>query len=130
MLVRSEPPGAPVWIDGHYVGVTPLEHGFAHYGTSQLRVGPLRDEHDRLQYAEQARLVEIEAPWYETFPIDFVFEVLLPVRLVDEHDAGEFVLEPAGDQPPAEGRVEDIRARAEAFRSRALAPIPEEPPAQ
>ena len=44
MYIRSEPGGAPVWLDETYAGVTPLEHPFVHYGVRRVRVGPLRDE--------------------------------------------------------------------------------------
>ncbi len=126
MLIRSEPPGAPVYVDEQYVGETPLDHPFAHYGVRRIRVGPLRDAADRLSYREQEQVAEFRAPWYETFPIDFVFEVLYPLRIVDEHPVPTFVLEPAApDEVPADVRVEQIRQRAERFRDRALRAVPE-----
>ena len=128
MLIRSEPAGAPVWLDEAYVGVTPLEHPFAHYGARRVRVGPIRDENDKIRYMEQERVVDIEPPWYEKFPIDFFFEVIYPKQLVDEHELPAFVLASAEGRPEGtpEERLRRLRDEAQKFRDRALHSIPEE----
>jgi hypothetical protein len=127
MLIRSEPAEAPVWVDEEYAGRTPLEHPFAHYGSRSIRVGPVRDEKDKARYAEKRDIVRIEAPWYETFPLDFFFEVLYPFRLTDEHELPTFVLEPAVvTQGYTDEEMQDLLREAEQFRQRALTPVPEE----
>lgn len=136
MLIRSEPSGVPVWVDERYAGTTlpdgPLEYPFAHYGTRRIRVGPLRDENEKLVYHEMQRVVDIEPPWYETFPIDFFFEVLLPWRLTDEHVLPVFALKKAEEGPQRydRERIQELREQAEAFRERALRTIPEEAPSE
>jgi hypothetical protein len=132
MMIRSEPEGAPVWVNEACAGTTPLEYPFAFYGTSGIRVGPLRDPQDRLLFKEAQVTYKADAPWYETFPIDFFFEVLWPGTLTDVHQVPEVKLQPA---PPAEAKanpqeVQDLIKRAENFRTRALEPVPDEPPAQ
>lgn len=128
MLIRSEPPGAPVWIDEDYAGVTPLEHPFVHYGLRRVRVGPLRDENGKLTHLEQGIDWEVEAPWYETFPIDFFAEVLYPETLVDEHELPLVVLTPPEAAQEGEADVQELLEKADAFRDRALSAIPEEAP--
>ncbi|MFW6188839.1 MAG: PEGA domain-containing protein [Planctomycetota bacterium] len=132
LLIRSDPPGAPVRVNEKRVGRTPVDYDFAHYGTSSIRVGPIRDEQDRITHLEQTKTYRAEAPWYETFPIDFFFEVLYPGRLVDEHRVPRFDLvaeaehtsryEKEGPRPLLE--------RARSYRERALSPVPEEAPAE
>ena len=131
MLIRSDPPGAPVWVDEQCVGDTPLEYPFAHYGARRVRVGPVRDADGNVEYTEKERVALIEAPWYETFPLDFFFEVVYPGRLTDVHDLGVFELEPVGADPERHGpeRVQQVLDRAEEFRKRALSSVPEEAPA-
>ncbi len=130
MLIRSVPAGAPVWIDEQHVGATPLDFQFSHYGARRIRVGPLRDENDKRTHVEMERVVDIEAPWYESWPIDFFAEVLYPGRLVDEHRVPAFVLPTVTAEPEDEAaaRIERLRADADAFRERALSTIPERAP--
>jgi hypothetical protein len=127
LLIRSEPSGAPVWVDEVPVGQTPVDYEFAHYGVRRVRVGPLRDEQGNLTHLAAEQLVEVRAPWYETFPIDFFAEVIWPATLVDEHQAPTLQLQEApeaGRRPTAE-EVEQIRERARAYREEALREVPE-----
>jgi hypothetical protein len=134
MYIRSEPTGAPVWLDETYVGVTPVEHSFAHYGMRRVRVGPLRDESGALTHLEEQVDWEVEPPWYEKFPIDFFFEVLYPPTLVDAHELPLVVLpeRPAvtTEETEAQGQAqaESLLKRAAEFREKALSGIPEEAP--
>lgn len=132
MLIRSEPPGAPVWVDEEYAGVTPLEYGFSFYGYRGVRVGPIRDENEKVKYLERETVVQIKAPWYETFPIDFFFEVLYPGRMTDVHVLPVFLLQDVAEVPPAAGQpsVEALRQRAKEFRDTATYSIPEASPPQ
>lgn len=128
LVIRSEPSGAPVWLDEVYVGETPVEHSFAHYGVRRVRVGPVRGETGVLTHDEVEREAVIEPPWYETFPVDFFFEVVYPFTLTDEHALPVFTLPPAPTDPDRHGeeRLRGVRERAERFRDRALRSIPEE----
>lgn len=135
MYIRSEPTGAPVWLDEAYAGDTPVEHSFVHYGLRRVRVGPLRDEEGLLTHLEQEVEWEVEPPWYEAFPIDFFFEVLYPTMLVDEHELPLVVLPEVPiltlDEVDAQAEAEtaELIKRAAKFREEALSGIPEEAPA-
>ena len=85
LLIRSDPPGAPVWLDEKPLGAAPVEVPFKYYGVSRLRVGPIRDAQGRVQRPAVERMVDIAAPWYEEFPVDFFSEVLWPGTLRDDH---------------------------------------------
>lgn len=127
LMIRSEPSGAQAWVDEEPVGKTPVEYSFAHYGRRRVRVGPLRDEKGLAQFLSTERIVELEGPWYETFPIDFFFEVLWPGTLVDRHEI-ELELKAASEQEQLYGveRARRIEQEAEEFRREALTPVPEE----
>ncbi len=109
------------------MGLTPVEHEFAHYGWRRVRVGPIRDEQDKVRWREQQRVVQVPAPWYETFPLDFFFEVIYPFRLSDVHELAAFELVPgrSADQPYSEQDTEQLLRQAEEFRRNALTPVPE-----
>lgn len=127
LIIESDPPGAPVWIDERYAGFTPLEYPFAHYGTRSVRVGPVRDENGRVTHLESERVFDIEWPSYQQFPIDFFYEVLYPRTLVDVHRLPAFELQPVtGDEALPRLTIDELRAEGEAFRRRALLQVPEE----
>jgi hypothetical protein len=109
--------------------VTPLEYPFAFYGTSSIRVGPVRDARDRLVFQESRVTYEADAPWFETFPIDFFFEVLYPGTMTDAHEVPEITLPPA--KPVAQEvdpqEVQELIERGTEFRKRALEPVPDDP---
>ncbi len=94
ILIRSEPTGARVFLDGKDVGATPTRVPFQHYGTREIMVRwePVeRGVGDPLK--PETRLVEVSAPWYQWFPIDLVAEFLWPATIVDEH-VFDFTLSP------------------------------------
>jgi len=124
LLVRSEPSGAPVTIDEEEVGNTPVEYEFSHYGTRRIRVGPVRDEKGAVAFAASEKMVPIEAPTYQKFPIGFFWEVLWPGTVVDKHPV-EFTLEPPREEY-GEKAAKDVMKRAQDFRKKALSPAPEE----
>jgi hypothetical protein len=86
IYVISEPPGADVYVDGEFVGVTrPADHpdgpfyvNFIFYGTREYTL--------RLPgYATTSGDVELSLPWYQYFPVDFFAEVLAPWKIVNRH---------------------------------------------
>ena len=76
LYVKSDPPGARVYLNHAEVGVTPLTHTFYHYGTYSIQ---LKKE----GYETFETRAEIQGPWYEHFPLDFLFEVW-PKRIAVE----------------------------------------------
>jgi hypothetical protein len=126
LVINSDPPGAPVWVDEVFVGATPLEHPFVHYGSRRIRVGPIRDENGKVAYHEEEGVLDVKAPYYEVIPLDFIFECIIPTVYVDEHKVPLFELKPAGPEgeltPDEANRLVE---EAEEFRRKALTSIPE-----
>ncbi len=85
LQIRSRPQDAPVWVDEQYAGETPVDLPFTHYGGRRLRVGPIRDEDGTATYQSSEEIVNIKAPWYQKFPLDFFSEVLWPGTVEDIH---------------------------------------------
>ena len=104
--IRSDPPGALVFLDGVPRGSTPLKLSFEYYGEREveLRLAGHRILRDR---------IDLDPPWYQTFPLDFFCENLLPFRWVDSREF-EGLLEPVGPEE-IEDR-EDVLERAEELR--------------
>jgi len=132
LLIRSEPPGAPVWIDEEYAGRTPPDYPFVQYGPRLIRVGPIRDEKGRIRYEEKEGVVDVDPPYYQKFPLDAFYEWMYPRTLVDVHEAPVFVLKSRAERPAARGeeRVRRLREEARQFREEALYGLPEEQAAE
>jgi hypothetical protein len=103
LTIRSNPPGALVFIDEEQIGVTPCSTAFTYYGTRKVRV--IKDG-----YETQTSYQKISPPWYEWPGIDFVTENLWPGELRDERNLA-FQLEPQTVVPPNEliARGENLR---------------------
>ena len=104
--IESDPPGAAVWVNHRYVGRTPVEGlEFAHYGEYQIT---LRREGCRAASCTE----KISPPWFERFPVDFISDVLSPVRYTDARRF-EYALEPVRLRPN-----DEILADAQSARKR------------
>ena len=108
MTIRSNPPGATVYLDGKEIGRTPFSTNFDHYGKREFRIV-------KQGYETKTELRPVRAPWYQWVGIDFVSEVLLPGKLTD-HKYYEFDLQPERIETGSE-----IVARAEECRQTAYA---------
>jgi len=78
LFIKSDPPGAMVFVDGIPRAVTPLSVPFDSYGTRdiELRLG---------NYKVHCEQIDVNPPWYMIFPLDFFSEVLIPFTCVDSH---------------------------------------------
>ncbi|QGJ71148.1 PEGA domain-containing protein [Planctomycetales bacterium 10988] len=76
LMIRSQPPGAVVYVDKTQVGVTPVAVNFIYYGTREVRL-----ELDG--YEPIVDQVQVSPPWYEVPPLDFFSENVVPVNLRD-----------------------------------------------
>lgn len=105
LVIRSEPSGARVVVNGRPAGVTPVTFPFETYGTFEV-VARLRGHH-RLR-AE----VPAKAPWYEHIPMDYFVESLWPFTVHDVHEV-TLSLKPLGsaDDDRIDRREEEIRGR-------------------
>jgi hypothetical protein len=106
ITIRSNPPGALVYIDDQEIGITPVSTSFVYYGTRKIQL--LRDGFETLTVLQRFR-----APWYQIPPLDFASENLWPGKIRDERVL-EFQLLPLRNVPNQEvrSRGEDLRQRA------------------
>lgn len=103
MTIRSNPPGALVYVDDYQLGATPVSHDFVYYGTRKIRL--VKDGYETLTVRQPFPL-----PWYQYFPLDFVTENLIPWEIRDERVV-DLAMQPAATTPP-----ESVVARAEQAR--------------
>jgi len=76
MLIRSNPPGAMVYVDNQPIGMTPAATDFVYYGTRELRL--VKPGFETLTVDQP-----IPAPWYQIPPLDFVSENMVPRKIQD-----------------------------------------------
>ncbi len=102
-MVRSNPPGAMVYVDNQPVGTTPCATDFIYYGTREIRL--IKPGYETLTVNQP-----IPAPWYEIPPLDFVSENLAPQKIQDYRTVS-FNLVPQVIVPTEQllGRAEQLR---------------------
>ena len=84
--VRSNPPGAMVWVDDDPIGPTPVSFPYTYYGTRKIRL--VKDGFETLTVMQR-----LPTPWYQIVPLDFVSEVVVPWEIRDQRTM-EFQLTP------------------------------------
>lgn len=76
LTVRSNPPGAVVYVDNQRIGTTPCSVDYVYYGTREIRL--------TMQGYETLTVNQpLPAPWYELPGLDFVSENLVPTTITD-----------------------------------------------
>ncbi len=111
LYIRSEPPGADVYIDGEHVGMTrpetdprgPFYVNFSYYGAREYTLR-------KPGYETVSGVKQLETPWYEYPPLDFFAEVLAPWLIVDEHEINVKL------RPLSAADVEALYRQAQAYR--------------
>jgi hypothetical protein len=86
LAVRSNPPGALVFVDNQQIGTTPCSVDFTYYGTREIRL--VKPGYETLTVNQP-----IPTPWYEIPPLDFVSENLMPNKIMD-HRTASFEMQP------------------------------------
>ena len=76
MTIRTNPPGARVYVDDYEIGTTPVSTNFTYYGTRKIRL--VKPGYETLTVMEP-----IHPPWYQIPPLDFFSENLWPGELHD-----------------------------------------------
>jgi hypothetical protein len=114
MTIRSNPPGALVYVDDYQIGTTPVSTDFIYYGTRKIRL--VKDGYETLTVRQPFPI-----PWYEIFPLDFVTENLWPWEIRDERVV-DLAMSTTASIPP-----ESVVARAEQARLSAGS-LPAPPP--
>ena len=105
LIIRSDPPGANLIVNGDPRGVAPVEIPFETYGVFEVVASLPR--HQRLHTA-----VPVKAPWYEQIPIDFFAENIWPFTVKDRHEV-TLSLKPTlpADDTGIDRREEQLRER-------------------
>ena len=106
--VRSNPPGAPVIVDGYEIGTTPVATDYIYYGTRSITL--VKEGYETLNVKQP-----FQTPWYEYFPLDFVSENLVPGQIRDERVL-TYTLMPQVMPPTNEllGRADNLRVSSKA----------------
>jgi hypothetical protein len=109
LTIRSNPPGARVFVGDNEIGATPVSTDFVYYGTRKIRL--VKDGYETLVVNQP-----IPTPWYQIPPLDFVTENLVPGEIRDERVVN-FQLVPLQETP-----TQQVLARAEQLRAASGAP--------
>jgi PEGA domain len=104
MTIRSNPPGAAVYVDDYQIGTTPVAANYTYYGTRKIRL--VKDGYETLTVYQP-----MPPPWYDVFGIDFFSENIWPGKIRDERSY-EFQMAPA-----VAVSIDDLRGRAESLRN-------------
>lgn len=84
--VRTNPPGALVYVDNQQIGTTPCSVDFIYYGTREIRL--IKPGYETLTVNQP-----IPTPWWQIPPIDFVSENLVWTKIRDDRTVA-FNMEP------------------------------------
>lgn len=115
LTIRSNPPGAHVYIDNYEIGSTPVSHNFIYYGERKIRL--VKDGYETLTVKQC-----IPMPWYQIPPLDFVSENIIPGEIRD-HRTITYQLTPQCEVPR-----DHLLGRAETLRNQVQGPRMVTPP--
>jgi hypothetical protein len=104
MTIRSNPPGAQVYVDNQEIGRTPVSTDYIYYGRRDIRL--VKDGYETLTVKQS-----VWAPWYEWPGLAFISENFWPFEIRDERTF-EYQMQPAMVVPS-----QTLLARAEELRS-------------
>lgn len=111
LMIRSDPPGAMVYVDDYQIGATPIATNFTYYGTRKIRL--VKDGYQTLTVYER-----IDPPWYQVPPFDF-FSENVAAREIRDMRVLDYRLVPQVVSPP-----QNLLDRAEELRARSQTPLP------
>jgi hypothetical protein len=106
--VRTNPPGALVYVDNQQIGTTPCSVDFTYYGTREIRL--VKPGYETLTVNQP-----IPTPWYEYIPLDFVSENLVPNKIRDNRTV-TYDLAPQVIMPPQQLVERGNQRRKEALQ--------------
>jgi hypothetical protein len=117
-IVRSNPSGALLYVNGHYMGPTPQDGYIVYYGKYNFQLA--KDGYETLRVIQR-----YPAPWYEYPGLDFIAENIFPFKIRDVR-IFEFTLQPEQTVSHLDvlQRGTDLRTR-----SRGIGTAPVTPPA-
>jgi hypothetical protein len=110
LTVRTNPPGALVYVDRQLIGPSPASTSFVYWGTRHIEV--VGDG-----YRTEKVLRTFHPPWYQIPPFDFITETLVPWEIRAQRVV-DITMVPESAVPP-----EELIARADELRTQAAAGI-------
>lgn len=114
--IRTNPPGALVYVNGEEIGKTPVSRSFTYYGDREITL--VQDG-----FETQHTIQPMKAPWWDNHLTEFFSENLVPFTLRDEREM-VFDMQPVQNAP-----VGDLMGRAEQMRAEGqVSPLAAEPP--
>lgn len=124
LTIRTNPPGAQVFVDNQEIGTTPCSASFVYYGTRNITL-------IKPGYRTEKVSQRLNPPWYEISPLDFVSENFVPMELRDERVVDvQLVPEEIVPQQKLLDRAQSLRdsARTGTVTPLNAAPIATSPP--
>jgi hypothetical protein len=118
LSIRSNPPGALVYVDDYEIGRTPCSTQFTYYGKRKFRL--VLDGYETLTTEQR-----IWFPWYQVVGVDFIAENLVPWEIRDERDL-VFNMQPL-QNVPTEQLLENAERLRAGSRMTGLVPAGGEP---
>ena len=79
LTINTEPQGAIVALNDEEIGISPVTIEFNWYGDYNIRI-------EKQGYETLNTHRELKSPVHDRFPLDFLFEVLWPGRIIDEYE--------------------------------------------
>jgi len=122
LAVRSNPPGALVFVDNQQIGTTPCSVDFTYYGTREIRL--VKPGFETLTVNQP-----IPTPWYQIPPLDFVSENVVPKK-IEDHRTVAFDLQPQLIVPTEQllDRANQLRQETQGIASAPVIAPPAGPP--
>jgi len=114
-IIRTDPPGALVSVDGEDVGISPVSVSYEYYKDRDVTI-------EAEGYETLRTVMPLPAPWWDNILTEFVSENLIPYTLRDDRTF-EYRLAPATTPPTGE-----LVERGEQLRRASQAPPPKPPP--
>ena len=114
LTVRTNPPGAQVFVDDQEIGTTPCSAPFVYYGTRKITL--MKDG-----YRTETLFQKIPPPWYEIPPLDFLVENVYPLEQRDERIV-DVQLVPE-ELMPQQKLIDRAQALRESARSGTITPL-------
>ncbi len=114
LTINTQPAGALVILNDEEIGTSPVTVSFNWYGDYSVRIS-------RQGFETLSTHRELEAPWYDMFPFDFIASFCWPTRTLDSYE-WTFELKPY-EEPVRD----DLLQAAQKLKTEALAEF-EKPP--
>jgi hypothetical protein len=105
--IKSDPPGADVYVDGELKGKTPVEVPYEWYGGRDVTL-------EMPGFVSVTKRVVLRYPWWQIFPLDFITDLLIPFTLTDRTELHFMMARETGEKEDIDG----LKKRAQELKER------------